>query len=41
MVKKYRRPVYDEILKRVKEKRRFIQVLAGPDRLEKPLSQGK
>ena len=28
--KVYRRPVYDEILERAHEPRRFIQVLAGP-----------
>lgn len=30
MADEYKRPIYHEILKRVKEKRRFIQVLAGP-----------
>ena len=30
MADEYKRPIYREILNRVKEKRRFIQVLAGP-----------
>lgn len=33
--KVYRRPVYDEILERVDEPRRFIQVLAGPRQVGK------
>lgn len=35
MVKEYQRPVYHEILNRVKEKRHFIQVLAGPRQVGK------
>lgn len=35
MAKEYQRPVYHEILNRVKEKRRFIQVLAGPRQVGK------
>ena len=31
----YRRPVYDEILERAHEQRRFIQVLAGPRQVGK------
>ena len=35
MAKEYKRPVYHEVLKRVKEKRNFIQVLAGPRQVVK------
>lgn len=35
MTKDYKRPVYQEILSRVKEKRQFIQVLAGPRQVGK------
>ena len=34
--KVYRRPVYDEILERAHEPRRFIQVLAGPRQVPQP-----
>jgi predicted AAA+ superfamily ATPase len=30
MEKRYKRPIFNDILKRTREKRRFIQVLAGP-----------
>ena len=35
MVKEFKRPVYCEILNRIKEKRNFIQVLAGPRQVGK------
>ena len=35
MAKEYKRPIYHELLKRVKEKRRFIQVLSGPRQVGK------
>jgi len=35
VAKEYKRPVYNEILKRVEEKRHFIQVLAGPRQVGK------
>jgi predicted AAA+ superfamily ATPase len=35
MAKEFKRPVYHEILKRIKEKRHFIQVLAGPRQVGK------
>ena len=35
MTKDYKRPVYKEILNRVREKRQFIQVLAGPRQVGK------
>jgi predicted AAA+ superfamily ATPase len=35
MAKEFKRPVYHEILKRIKEKRNFIQVLAGPRQVGK------
>ena len=31
----YRRPIYDEVLERAHEPRRFIQVLAGPRQVGK------
>jgi predicted AAA+ superfamily ATPase len=35
MAKEFKRPVYHEILKRIKEKRHFMQVLAGPRQVGK------
>ncbi len=35
MTKEYKRPIYSKILKRIKEKRQFIQVLAGPRQVGK------
>ncbi len=35
MVKEYKRPVFNKILKRINEKRHFIQVLAGPRQVGK------
>ena len=35
MAKELKRPIYNEILKRIKEKRHFIQVLAGPRQVGK------
>ena len=32
MAKEYKGPVYNKILKRINEKRHFIQVLAGPSK---------
>jgi len=37
MTEEYKRPVYQEILNRVKENRRFIQVLAGPRQVGKTI----
>jgi hypothetical protein len=35
MAKEYKRPIYGKILKRINEKRLFIQVLAGPRQVGK------
>jgi len=35
MTKEYKRPIYSKILKRINEKRHFIQVLAGPRQVGK------
>jgi uncharacterized protein len=35
MFKEYKRPIYKEILSRIKEKRKFIQVLTGPRQVGK------
>lgn len=37
MAKEYKRPVYSKILKRINEKRHFIQVLAGPRQVGKTI----
>jgi uncharacterized protein len=35
MEKRFKRPIFNDILKRIREKRRFIQVLAGPRQVGK------
>ncbi|MBM3705408.1 MAG: ATP-binding protein [Actinobacteria bacterium] len=37
MVKEYKRPVFNKILKRIREKRNFIQILAGPRQVGKTI----